>query len=196
MLSFVVHNFIFLAPILQRTRKLLAYSINLKSPFILSFFHLMLSLSLRDSRLFLGSTISMGSYYYFHFLLKRIWQTPLKLFSRNTGLYTNNLSKSLMFRGLANYSNFYVPWASNSSAHPTLMNLNWGLIYHTPRVLLHFALLKSSFKVISLFFLQYLFYNYGGTQPDFRPHSNYFLLSHWAYFYPPTNSFYFRIYHY
>ena len=188
MLSFVVQNFRFVSPLNHRTRRLLLQNFILKSPIILNFFNFMVGTTqanyYQPTPLNLLQTFFTG-----------IWQAPLKIFTRQVGLYTNNFSHSLA------YANLIYLTRTKACTLYTYQNSYYcrkplTLIYREPRIILQFALIKASLKLISFFFLQSLFYCYMSSNLEFKTYSNYILLSYWAYFYPSCNSFYFRIYHY
>jgi len=187
MLSFVVHNFSFLTPILPRTRKAIALNLALQAPLVNNLLRFMLTLPTRRMRLLLKYGFNYSSYVYFSSFLNGIWVLPTKSLFKDMGLYTNNLTKSFIYWSLKSYT---------TSTPLNYTNFLFKASYYKPRVALHFALLKSSLKTVTLFFLQYLLYSYPNSQGELSLYSNYIILARWAYLYPPLNSFYFRTYNY
>ena len=187
LLSFVVHNFFFLTPILPRTRKAIALNLALQAPLVNNLLHFILTLPARRVSLLLKHNLNYSSYIYLSSFLNGIWGLPTKSFFKDAGLYTNNLTKSFTYWGLRSYT---------APTPPNYTNFLFKAGYYKPRIALHFALLKSSLKTVILFFLQYLLYSYPNSQSELNLHTNYVILSRWAYLYPPLNSFYFRTYNY
>lgn len=189
MISFVVQNF-FSAPFLPKTQRYnnLVVSMNTK---LLYMFIKNDVLTLNNlSRLVL--TLPFTSFLLWRFFSKTFYAFFKKIYTRNMGIMTINLTKSYLYKTFDNLDNFITSRGALVKLHTHKYSLH-SVAYLQPITIVSFAFHKKTYDTLMIHIMMLLVGNYNPNQNSFNLYYSFILKSPNMSLYPFLNLFYFKL---
>jgi len=191
MISFVLQNFYKNTPFLPKTRR---YYTLVKNSNILLIYLLMKSLVLISTKLMYRSYIFMGKNMFDVYFSKRFWFIYKKYLYKSYGLYTNNLTKSLLL-SFAIKSRDIIDLGINESNRTSLFSMldSDTIMYSKPVPIVNFSLNSKVYKSYMHFVINTLVNFYPGFVNSFNINYTFLFLKDNFYIYNFINLFYFKV---